>query len=190
MDWMRRFLVLALGALWPFAVASAGTIGASITPLGTDASGRGVFEYSFELTGFTFALNQELDIRFDPSRTFSLANGVAPPEYDVLLLQPGVPPGAFGDYTALALVANPATSGQFAVQVTALLGVTPPVTLPYAINQYELVNGILQFTGVVETGTVAADVIIPEPGSLALVSSGIAALAAVFRKRRQNNPAR
>jgi len=127
------------------------------------------------VSGFTFQANQELDILFPvttPPSYGTLSNGIAPSGFNVLLLQPNNPPGAPGDYSALALVNNPSLAGPFSVDFT-FMG-TPLMPLPgqqnFMIGTFGP-NGFNTITSGVTTPQGSTGV--PEPASLSLAALGV-----------------
>ena len=157
---------------------SATTISFQSTSLGTtDGVGRTLYRITWTVQGYVFLTNQELDIRFDPASYGALSNGVAPAGFSVVLLQTNNPPGAFGDYSALALVDNPSLTGGFRADVFSL---GPPVTQPWEINQFDQ-NGT--FVGVIDSG-VTANSAIPEPSTLVVVGLTLS-IASIFSLRRR-----
>jgi hypothetical protein len=125
-------------------------------------------KFTFELHDITLLAFHELDIRFDGSIFKSLFAGQAGPDFDLLLIQPNNPPGAFGDYSLLALVDNPSLASP--LSVGALMNPAAKVkSLPYFINVLDPENGfrVLQTlaSGSVTTGARISDT--PEPGTLA-----------------------
>lgn len=137
--------------------ASAATIRYRVQAL--DADGND-YRITYSLYGFSFLLNQELDIQFDPGMYQGLSNGIGPVSFDVLLLQPNNPPGTFGVFSALALVDRPAASGGFSVDIT-MTGFGRPGVQRFAINQLDE-HGLLvssMDSGYTRAGTV------PEPAT-------------------------
>ena len=156
---------------------NAGTIRYTISELGPGTPG---FRYTYTLNGFELHKNQELDIRFDPAIFGSLFNGQAGAGFDLILLQPNNPVGAFGDYSALALVENPSLAGPFSVDFT-LSGTGPPAAQPYFINQYDDAG---TFVGTIASGrTVGA---VPEPATLALGVVGLLSVGVWWAVRRRS----
>jgi hypothetical protein len=154
-----------------------------IAGLGVNAAGQSLYRYTYEPVDIVFEKDQELDIRFDPNLFAALFNALAPPDFDVLLLQPNTPPGAFGDYSALALVSNPVISSPFSVDVV-FIGSGIPGAQPYFINQYD---GNGQFVATVIQGatTSGSSAVVPEPGSLSVVSAGLCMLGISCLLRRR-----
>jgi hypothetical protein len=166
-----------------------GSIGVDVTSLGVNASGESVFRYSYTLLGYTFGQDQELDFRFNPSVFSSLQNGIAPEGWLVSLFQPNNPPGAFGDFSLLALVNNPPTTGRFSVDVALVkppvgsgsgLPVQAPLTQPFVVNQFKPMGGDLVLDRVLEIGTAG----VPEPASMTLGAIGLIFVAAGLLKQR------
>jgi hypothetical protein len=99
--------------------------------------GPNTFHYNYNLTGFSFQANQELDIRFDPTIFAILENPTAGSGFFLIpCCQPNNPPGAFGDYAILALsdITNP--TGVFGLDVV-MVGSAQPGSQPYFINQLD-----------------------------------------------------
>jgi hypothetical protein len=131
--------------------------------------GQNTFRITYSVSDFSFEENQELAIEFDPVAYQSLSNGIAPAGFDLLLLQPNNPLGAFGIFSALALINNPVLSGIFSVDVV-LTGSGRPGEQSYAINQLDE-NGILLST--ISSGA-TVDATTPEPATLPI--AGVALL--------------
>ena len=172
---MRVFLLagVVLGSI------SAGTIQYHVIDLG-----QNTFRLTYSVSDFEFLANQELAIEFDPAVYQSLSNGIAPADFDLLLLQPNNPLGAFGIFSALALIDDPVLSGIFSVDVV-LTGAGRPGEQGFAINQLDQ-NGILLST--ISSGT-TVDASTPEPGTLpiaglALLIGGV--LPAVRRRLKSS----
>jgi len=177
---MAKMFRIALFVGFGAVSMSAGTIDFQVTSLGGAA-----YQYNYSLSGITFQANEELDIRFDPATYNSLSNGVAPAGFNLVLLQPNNPPGVFGDYTALAQIANPSTAGPFSVQFI-YTGQGQPGSQPFFLQQFNS-DGVFISTvsaGFTTSTTTASDV--PEPASLTLVSASLL-LGGLWmvRRRRQ-----
>lgn len=157
--------------LWAGALASSlsgATISSQVTNLGPN-----LFRYTYTVTNFSFQVNQELDVQFDPALYSNLTNGVAPSGFNVVLLQPNIPPGVQGDYTALSTVNNPSLAGVFSVDFN-YSGFGRPGTQPFTINLFNSDGKLVQ---TLESGLVVA----PEPSAFCLGGIGALALLA-FRK--------
>jgi hypothetical protein len=102
-----------------------------VTNLGT-SNGSQLYRYSYSFTDLGLLANQELDLQFDAAKYGSLSNGFAGADFDLLLFQPDSPPGANGDYSALALVDNPSPLGRFSVDF-AYLGTGIPGAQPFVL---------------------------------------------------------
>ncbi len=149
-----------------------------VTPLGS-----GVYRYNYMVSGFQFQANQELDLRFDPALYGALSNGVAPPGFDLLLLQPNNPPGTSGDYSALALVNMPSLT-PFSVDF-AFLGAGVPGPQPFFINQLDASGNLI--ATIASGSTTSATARAPEPRSFSLVSLALlmGGAAVCFKGRRR-----
>jgi hypothetical protein len=155
-------VVLLAGAI--LGSISAGTIQYHVLDLG-----QNTFRVTYSVNDYSFEENQELALEFDPAVYQSLSNGIAPAGFDLLLLQPNNPLGAFGIFSALALINDPVLSGIFSVDVV-LAGAGRPGEQSYAINQLDE-NGILLST--ISSG-VTVDATTPEPATLPM--AGLALL--------------
>lgn len=172
---MRSFLRLFVWAGLLAVSLPAGTIQFESSPIGQNA-----FRITYSVSDITFLANQELDIRFDPQLYGTMSNGVAPAGFDLLLLQPNNPLGAFGDFSALALTDLPALSGVFSVDVIVLAG--RPGAQPFEIHQLNQ-QGVIEST--VSRGTT---VVVPEPSTFWPVGFSllIGSVACVVRRRLRN----
>lgn len=144
--------------------------------------GGQIYRYSYTLSGATLLRNQEIDIRFEPANYRSLANAVAGPGFDVLLLQPDNPPGSPGDLSILALIDNPSLLSPFRVDAI-YIGQGTPGPQPFSINQLDEDGRI---TSVIASGFAQAPV--PEPAGWMLGWLGLASLVfgkALRRLRRR-----
>jgi hypothetical protein len=133
------------------------------------------------LDALTVQQDMEVDIRFTPALYGVLSNPVAPAEFDLLLLQPNNPPGAFGDYSLLALVDNPPLSGPFSVDFT-FKGPGLPGAQPFFINLIDPVSGDvtrLDSGSTIPSGGTA----VPEPGTFLWGGAGL--LTAVLTRARK-----
>jgi hypothetical protein len=164
------FLVALVGAN-----ASATTILYTTEVVGTTGGGEVLYRVTYDLTDVQFLLNQELDLRFSPSVFNSILNPVAPVGlFDVLLLQPNNPPGAFGDYSLMALVDNPSVAGPFSVEFTLVNGQSFPETQPFFFNQLDSNGAVI---ALLESGSAlgvpTSDDPIPEPRTIMMAFTGI-----------------
>jgi hypothetical protein len=176
---MRTLCLLVLGLAVPCGIASAASVGYEVTDLGGND-----FRYSYTFTGVTLQAQQEIDIRFDPALFGLLSNAVAPPQFDLLVLQPNNPPGSFGDYSVLSLINSPDLTGTFSVDVE-FLGTGKPGSQPFFINQYDAAGALILSTPGGSTKPLVpgdpGDV--PEPATLWLtVGSLIAARSRTVRR--------
>lgn len=169
--WARAAFLLPLWTILLAGQLSAGTVLFDVVN-----QGGNVYRYDFFPSGLGLLHNQELDIRFDPALFGGLFNGVAGSDFKLSLLQPNNPVGAFGDYSALALVDNPSMAGPFSVDVTWLSAGTPG-ELPYIIHQFD--SSGQRILGAIGSGTLAA----PEPAGWFISVMGVAVIG-VLRARR------
>ena len=180
---MRVFILLLLVGVGADRGLQGAEIQYEIADLGINAAGENLYRYTYNPVGITFEANQELDVRFDPNLFAMLFNALAPAGFDLLLLQPNNPPGAFGDYSALALVDNPVLSSLFSVDVI-YIGPGIPGMQPFFINQYDE-NGAFIST-LLQGSTASADgVVVPEPASLSIVGAGLSlvGISCLIRRR-------
>jgi hypothetical protein len=151
--------------------------------LGTTPTGEKIARYDFFPDGFSLLQNQEIEIRFNPAIFISLSNGIAPSDYDLLVLQPNNPPTLPGIYSLLALVNDPSLAGPFSLDVV-VKGSTFPVNLPFFVNEYDAA-GMLVSEGLVSGTTVGTPGdVVPEPSTLLLVG-GLAVLICARRVMRR-----
>jgi hypothetical protein len=153
------------------AAACATTLSAVTVDFQVADLGQNVYRLSYLISGIQILIDQEVDIRFDPALYGLLSSAVAPPGFDLLLLQPDNPPGTFGDYSALALMDNPPLSTPFEVNVH-FLGMGRPGTQPFFINQLDAAGNI---ASVVTQGNTEAPggTALPEPAAWAFGLIGI-----------------
>src|SRR5438309_110376 len=163
---MRLMTRLALCSLMASAgCLSAATITFQSSDLPDITPGQDLRRDVYSIGGITLQANEEIDIRFDPALYGTLSNGVAPPDFSLLLLQPNTPPGTFGDYSALSNVNNPSLAGPFSVDFV-FLGTGAPGSQPFFINLYDR-NG--RFLRTVESGfTTSPGAAVPEPATLVI----------------------
>lgn len=157
----RSAILLPLCATFLVGHLAGGTISYQVTSQGADA-----YRYEFFLSDLGLQHYQEFDIQFDPSLFGGLFNGVANNEFRLSLLQPGNPAGAFGHYSAMALVNNPSPVGPFFVDVE-WLGTGSPGALPYLLHQFDPTGQ--QIVGTIGSGFVGA----PEPTTWSLGGAGL-----------------
>ncbi len=133
--------------------------------------GGSLHSYEYFVSGLTLQANQAIDIRFDPALYDTLSDGVVGSGFKLVLVQPNNPPGATGDYRAVALADNPSFAGPFGVNFT-FVGNGTPGSQAFLINQYTAA-GI--FVSTIESGvtTLLPQTTIPEPATFAF---GCAAL--------------
>jgi hypothetical protein len=135
---MRVAILFPLCACLSISILSGSTVGFSVTQVGSNT-----FHYDYTLTGFPFLVNQELDIRFDPTIFASLANPTAGTGFFVIpCCQPNNPPGVFGDYAILALSNIATPTGVFGVDAV-VIGSAQPGTQPFFLNQLDANGNIL-----------------------------------------------
>lgn len=157
-----RVSFLLWAGLLPAVATHGGTIQYQLTNLGGSE-----FRYNYFLSGFAFNTNTGFDVRFDPALFGTLSNGVAGSGFSNLLLQPGNPPGTFGDYIAISLVNNPLLTGPFGADVL-FKGSGQPGAQPFFVFQADASGNILSIT---QTGTTTLQTgtTIPEPGTWGLM---------------------
>jgi hypothetical protein len=196
-SWFRVMLWVALFAGAMVAPLQAGSIDGSISADGVTASGEPLYRFTYTLTGFDFrntpAVVDGLDIEFDPALFGSLENGLAGPGFDLLLFQPGNPPGASGDYSALALTDHAPLTGTFSVDATWIGAGTPldtGVTQTYFINEFNNNPSDPNFGDLLNStpGTVDfAAAAVPEPKTVLLSVAGFMMIWLLLERRRRNS---
>jgi hypothetical protein len=180
---MRKVLRSALFVAFFGASLSAATINFSTAAVGTTGGGETIYRFTYNLSGVQLLLNQELDIRFDPVVYSSLLNGAASAGFDLLVLQPNNPPGAFGDYSLLALMNNPPATGPFRVDASLATGQALRNTQPFFINQLDS-NG--DFVSRLESGLAVNVNAVPEPGTLSMAAGGLIAAFLIRAAKRRS----
>jgi hypothetical protein len=166
--WVALFIASLIQGL------SAATVTFTVTPLGMNN-----YRDTYNVSGFTFQANQELDIFFDPTLYTALTNGHAPTGYDLLVIQPDPKAMFAGDYSALALVNSP-PNGPFNIDFT-FLGSGQPGSLPFTISSVDE-NGMLHpiTSGQTTPSTIPG---IPEPASISLAAIGGAMVWLAARRK-------
>lgn len=148
-----RFWLGLVCALLVSSILQAGTIQYSVVPQGGNQ-----YSYTYSLSGLDLFTGYEVDIRFNPLLYGTLSNATAGSDFDLLLLQPNNPPGAWGDYSITARVNNPQLTGPFSVDFI-WLGMGMPGSQPFFINFYDqdgqhtVEQGETTLTGIPEPGT-------------------------------------
>jgi hypothetical protein len=162
---MRSFVLTPLSILLITSSLSAGTIRFGVSNINGN-----MFRYRYQLDGIVLQQDQGIDIRFDLALYQTLSNGFAPTGFSLLLLQPNNPPGAFGDFAAIVLGANPALAGIFGVDFQ-YIGSGQPAEQPYFINQFDSTGN---FISTLQAGLTQSDPsLVPEPSGLVLVGLGL-----------------
>lgn len=144
--------------------------------------GPGLYEYDFQLIGFSLTQGEALDIEFDPSIYLSLSNPSAPAGFSAIDLQPNNPPGTPGDVIFEENGNGPVngSAGPFSVQFTlsATGGLGPVSYSLYSIDN----NGAFGNQIQVGTTTFNLGLVTPEPGSFLLAGMVLCAVG-IGRKR-------
>jgi PEP-CTERM motif len=166
---VRPVLLLAVAMALSAGPLTAGTIWFTTTSLGGNS-----YRYEYAIN-FSLLQNQEVDLRFDPALYTGLNNGTANSDFQLALLQPGNPSGAFGDYSILALIDNPSLVGPFSVEFM-FLGAGLPGGQPYFVHQFDP-------TGQNIIGTLASGNTAPEPSSWLLAGVGLVVSGLLRRTR-------
>jgi len=174
--------ILLLSAVSLLSLQAGTVIAYDVTSLGI-MNGLAAYRYTYTITGLDLLADQELDLQFDPQKYGSLFNGFAGAGFDLLLFQPNTPPGARGDYSALALISHPSLGGRFSVDFT-WLATSPPGAQPFQIFDD---SGALS----IEIGSGATAPLVvsttPEPGTFAAAALSSLILVAgmgLHRRRR------
>lgn len=148
----------------------AATIQFQVSTVGVTGTGDTLFRYNYFLSGFDFLTNQALDIQFSPTLFRTLSNGVVGTGFDLFLFLPDNPPGASGDYSAMATVDHPSLAQTFQVDFT-YTGTGSPGAQFYSVNQFNANGG---FVGVLSSGnTIPVSSSVPEPSGLLLSGLGL-----------------
>jgi hypothetical protein len=157
------------------------------------STGETQYRYNYQFSGFTLFVNEEIDIRFDPTLFDEIFNGVAGPGFDLLLFQPNQTPGLPGDYSALA-GPNASLSGTFSVDFTLAPNVTlapndPRLVQPFFLfddNPGTSLHPELPFQGAATPAPPAQDGSAPEPDSVWLCGVGLLVGCAGWVVRRNS----
>jgi len=150
-------------------------------------AGSTMVQFTYYLSNFTFQANQELDIEFDPTLYGTMSNGQAPDGFALNLFQPDNPPGATGDFSALATVDMPTVAGAFTADVV-FFGPGQPGPQPFSVNQFDDQGN---FVTTITSGfaTPAENTAVPEPGSSWLSGVGLIMGAGWWIIRRRSRSA-
>jgi hypothetical protein len=169
---MRMILWVSLWATLLTSNVQGVTLRYNLIDLGTATSGETLHRFTYSLSDAVIAESQEINIRFDPAVFRLISNPTAPPGFTTLVLQPDNPPGTFGDYSALAVIANPSLAGLFTVDFV-LVHNGLPGPQPFSINQFDTLTG--SFVRTVESGStqLAGPAAVPEPRSFWLAGAGL-----------------
>jgi|APMI01.1.fsa_nt_gi hypothetical protein len=166
-------LSLVVAAALSAPAANAASIYYSLTSLGGDA-----WRYSYALDNSTAPVDfDEVTVYFDLPATASITSFTAPAGWDTLTIQPdsSVPASGFVDAVhAGGHIPTGAVINGFSVDFLAAPGTQP------ASQSFDLVAST-PFQVVYSGATTLAPV--PEPGSAALMMSGVVALAFLLRRR-------
>lgn len=180
---MRMILWVPLWATLLISNIHGATLSYHLIDLGTATSGEILHRFTYSLSDAVLAESQEINIRFDPAVFRLLSNPIASAGFSTLVLQPNNPPGAFGDYSALAVIGNPNLGGLFSVDfVLVHNGQAGPQ--PFSINQFDKLTGA--FVRTVEAGStqLAGPTAVPEPRSFWLAGMGLI-LCCFWKARRR-----
>jgi len=189
---MRKLLTMALWVGLVAANLPAGTVSydfstTPITPPADAPAGSTVLQVTYLLSNFAFLANQELDIQFDPTLYGEFISGQAPSGFWLNLFDANNPPGAPGDFSALATVDNPSLTASFTADVV-FYGTGQPAAQSYSINQFDAQGN---FVDTVTSGstTPASDAPVPEPGSFWLGGIGLVIGAGRWVKQHRSRSA-
>jgi hypothetical protein len=182
--------VVAFGLLLLSASPSFATsISLQPTDLADTTPGEDLWQYTYTVAGGTFSAENGFMILFlaadyghlsDPAPDTDPAPFVTTDaEWDLLLFDPDLPPSADGVLDSLALVSNPLNL-TFSVNVVRLAAGAPS---PQTFLLYHLVNDSVVFDGEGVTQLDPGSTAVPEPASVALISTGILLQLARARRR-------
>jgi hypothetical protein len=150
-----------------------------------------LWQYRYRVSGFTFDKNFGFSILFDPALYSDLEDPPPPvnADWDAAVLQPDPALPDDGLYDAVAMVDGASLADLFRVNFVWLGGRgTTPGSQPFTVNQFDDQGGCVACP-VLEGRTVPAEgtAVIPEPGTLWLIGTRLAALG-LLRKRTTQNP--
>jgi len=137
--------------------------------------GEDLWQYAYTVSGFTFNVDQGFSVYFDPNLYSDLVAGSAPPDWDILTIQPDPVLGDDGSYGALATVNLASLANPFVVTFQWLGGASGPGSQPFTIDEFDESGAYTELdSGVTRRA-------IPEPATLLLLAP---ALAYAMRRRR------
>jgi hypothetical protein len=137
--------------------------------------GEDLWQYEYTVSGFTFNVDQGFSVYFDPNLYSDLVAGTAPPDWDILIIQPDPVLGDDGSYGALATVDLASLANPFVVTFQWLGGASGPRQQPFTIEEFDQSGAYIEL----ESGVTRSAV--PEPATLLLLTP---ALAYAMRRRR------
>lgn len=180
---MRKLHVAPIAALLLLLLGTIPAHGTTVSYTAVDLPnvqpGVDLWQYQYTVSNFTFGIGQGFSIYFNESLYADLANPVASAEWDPLVLQPDPVLGA-GLYDALAKVDAASLATPFTVDYV-WLGMGTPGVQPFDVYALDASGGLT----ILETGqTTAAATPVPEPATLLLLGSGIAAVLTFGRRMR------
>jgi hypothetical protein len=147
------------------------------------AAGPDLIHYTFTLSGFNLLQYQALDLKFDSSTYSSLSDALAPANFSTMIFQPGIPPGAPGDFLVEALISNPAlTPGSIGIDATLVPGHGALGPLPFFVYQFD---GSGPNAALVGDAVFSGMTTVPEPAGVSLPVLGLL-IAGILGSRWRN----
>jgi len=144
-----------------------------------DSGGGDLWQYTYQVSGFTPQENTAFEIFFDPDLYRDLQDPPpAVPDWDIITIQPDPAIPDDGIYSALALLDNASLAGPFTIEFVWL---GPPGTVPgsqpFELNAFVLndVTGDLEFSRTLDDGRTTTTAV-PESATLVLLGTGLACL--------------
>jgi PEP-CTERM motif len=181
---LRLVAPAVLGIILFSAVPSgAATISATATDLVDLVPGQDLWRYSYDLSGNSLNAFEAFDIYFDQTRYGTLSNAATSNAgWNLLVFQPDLGIPAPGEFIVQALVGGASTVGPFTIDFI-FLGSGRPGSQPFDLLAFDAQGNFVQNLGSGQT-RLPADATVPEPSTIFLLASGLAAVRTAREKLR------